>query len=100
MTGPERPLWICSRCGRSFANRNHTHTCAQLGDLERHFVGSLAPVRETFDRIVTVVRELGPVDVLPEKSRIALHVRMSFAALVPRRRWLDGHLILARRAES
>jgi len=25
---------------------------------------------------------------------------MSFAALVPRRRWLDGHVVLARRLES
>jgi hypothetical protein len=40
------------------------------------------------------------VSVLPEKSRIALHVRMSFAALMPARRWLDGHLVLARRVDS
>ena len=25
---------------------------------------------------------------------------MSFAALIPRRRWLDGHVVLARRLES
>ena len=25
---------------------------------------------------------------------------MSFAALVPRRHWLDGHLVLARRVDS
>ena len=41
-----------------------------------------------------------PVDVLPERTRIALHVRMSFAALMPRRRWLDGHLVLARRVDG
>ena len=38
--------------------------------------------------------------VLPEKSRIALQVRMSFAALMPRRRWLNGHLVLARQVDS
>jgi hypothetical protein len=27
-------------------------------------------------------------------------VRMSFAAFQPRRRWLDGHLVLARRIDS
>jgi hypothetical protein len=100
MTGPERPLWTCPRCRRTFANRNQTHACAELGDLERHFAASAQPVREAFDRIVALVRELGPVDVLAEKSRIALHVRMSFAALMPRRYWLDGHLILARRLDS
>jgi hypothetical protein len=38
--------------------------------------------------------------VLPEKTRIALHVRMSFAAFMPRRHWLGGHLVLARRIDS
>ena len=46
------------------------------------------------------VEELGPVAVLPEKTRIALQVRMSFAALMPRRHWLDGHVVLARRLET
>lgn len=43
---------------------------------------------------------LGPVEVLGQKTRVALHVRMSFAALIPRRRWLDGHLVLAQRIDS
>jgi hypothetical protein len=90
------PLWICPKCGRSFANTNQTHTCAPLGDLDRHFARSDPAVRATFDRILAL---LGPVDVLPEKSRIALHVRMSFAAFIPRRHWLDGHLVLARQRE-
>jgi hypothetical protein len=95
-----RPLWACPRCGRTFANRNQTHTCAALGDLDRHFVGTEPAVRAAFDALVAAVRALGPVEVLAEKSRIALHVRMSFAALMPRRRWLDGHLILARAVPS
>jgi hypothetical protein len=40
------------------------------------------------------------VSVLAEKSRIALQVRMSFAAFTPRRRWLDGHLVLARQIDN
>jgi hypothetical protein len=95
-----RPLWVCPRCGRTFANRNQSHACAPLGDLERHFARSEPYVRATFDRALAVVEALGEVTVLPEKTRIALHARMSFAAFVPRRRWLDGHLVLARRVES
>ena len=91
-----RPLWNCPRCGRSFANPNQTHTCARLGDIETHFAGSDPAVRAAFDRILAA---LGPLEVLAEKSRIALHVRMSFAAFMPRRHWLDGHLVLAERAE-
>jgi hypothetical protein len=91
-------LWTCPRCARTFANRNQTHTCAPLGDLDAHFVACDPAVRATFDRILAVVSAIGPVSVLPEKTRIALHVRMSFAAFAPRRHWLTGHLVLARHA--
>jgi hypothetical protein len=97
---PGRPLWACPTCGRTFANRNQTHTCAAPTDLDRHFDGRASAVRATFDRVIAVVSALGPVTVLPEQTRIALHVRMSFAAFMPRQRWLDGHLVLARRIDS
>jgi Domain of unknown function (DUF5655) len=40
------------------------------------------------------------VEILSKKTRIAFHVRMSFAAVTPRRDRLDGHLVLASRMES
>jgi Domain of unknown function (DUF5655) len=93
------PLWTCPSCGRTFANPNQTHTCAPLGDLDAHFTGKDPQVRATFDVVLDIVRRLGPVTVLAEKTRIALHVRMSFAAFTPRRHWLDGHLVLPRRVD-
>ena len=93
-------MWACPRCGRTFANRNQTHTCAPLGELAGHFERVSPSVRVTFDRILAVVSGFGPVEVLPERTRIALHVRMSFAAFMPRRDWLNGHLVLARRIDS
>jgi len=95
----ERALWTCPRCGRTFANKNQSHTCAALGSVDAHFSGKDPVVRAAFDRVLAVLAPLGPVDVLAEKTRIALHARMSFAAFTPRRHWLDGHLVLARRAE-
>jgi hypothetical protein len=56
-------------------------------------------VRAIFDKLLEVARKNGPVTVLPEKTRIAFHVRMSFAAFVIRRKWVDGHVVLARRLE-
>jgi hypothetical protein len=50
-------------------------------------------VRAIFDAIV---QHLEPVDLLVQKSRIASHIRMSFVALVPAKRWLDGHMVLTR----
>jgi hypothetical protein len=93
-------MWTCQKCGRTFANRNQVHTCAALGDLEAHFARTAPEVRDTFNRVLEVVRELGPFDVLTEKTRIALHARMSFAAFMPRRDWLNGHLVLARHVNS
>jgi hypothetical protein len=96
----EPALWTCPACGRRFANRNQSHTCAPPGDLERHFDRCDPAVRQTFDRLLAAARACGPLVVLPEKTRIALQVRMSFAALMPRAHWLDGHVVLARRRES
>lgn len=93
-------MWTCPACGRSFATRNQTHTCAALGDLDRHFARAGPQVPAAFDAVLASVSALGPVRVRPEKTRIALQVRMSFAAFMPRRDWLNGHLVLARRIDS
>ena len=95
-----RPLWQCPRCGRTFANRDQTHTCRPLSNLDDHFRGKSEVVRATFDAVVAAVSRFGEVTILPEKTRIALHARMSFAALMPRRDWLNGHLVLARRIDN
>jgi len=95
-----KPLWVCPACGRSFANQRQSHTCAPLGDVDAHFDGTDPHVRRTFDYVLEVVREFGPVLVLAEKTRIALQVRMSFAAFMPRRKWLNGHLVLAHSVAS
>ena len=95
-----RPLWECPQCGRTFANRNQTHTCRSLSNLDDHFRDKGTEVRATFDAVVEAVVQFGPVTILPEKTRIALHARMSFAAFMPRRHWLNGHLVLARAIDN
>lgn len=92
-------LWTCPKCGRAFANRNQTHTCG-LHTLEAHFRASNPEVVQLYQQFEALVRRCGPVTVLPEKTRIAFQVRMSFAAVSLRKQWLDGHVVLARRLES
>ena len=92
-------LWRCERCGREFANRNQSHACGRH-DLEHHFTGKPPEIRALFDAVVAAIKDIGPVEVLPEKTRIAFQVRMSFAQVTPRRAWLDGHVVLARRRDS
>ena len=93
------PLWRCPECGRQFANRNQSHACGRYA-LASHFEGESPAVRTIFDKLLHVARKNGPITVLPEKTRIAFQVRMSFAAFVVRRNWVDGHVVLARRVEN
>jgi Domain of unknown function (DUF5655) len=92
-------MWTCPECGRRFANRNQTHTCG-LRTLDEHFAGKPRSIRAIADRFIALAERNGPVAVLPEKTRIALQARMSFAVLQPRRAWVDGHVVLARRRED
>ena len=92
-------LWRCPKCERVFANRNQTHTCRTLHDLEHHFANRDPIVRAIYDRVAAAIQSIGPVIILPEKTRIAFQVRMSFAQVTPRQKWLDGHVVLARRLD-
>jgi uncharacterized protein DUF5655 len=94
-----REMWVCPTCGRSFANRNQFHFCGKE-PLEAHFAGRQANVIQTFERLLAAARRNGPVTVVPEKTRIAFQARMSFAAFTLRPRWIDGHVVLARRLDS
>lgn len=92
-------MWRCPDCRRQFANRNQSHACGR-STLASHFDDKPPLVRDIFDKLLAVAKKNGPVTVLPEKTRIAFQVRMSFAAFVIRRNWVDGHVVLARRLEN
>lgn len=94
-----KPLWRCPACGRTFANPNQSHACGRH-KLESHFAGKEPVVRAIYDRFLAMLEQFGPVTVLPEKTRIAFHIRMSFAQLTIRDRWVLGHFVLARRIED
>ena len=98
MSTSHKPLWRCPRCARRFANTNQTHCCSAV-PLAAHFKGRPPETRRLYNAFLAAVRSQGPVKVVPEKTRIAFQVRMSFAALMTRRGYLRGHLVLARRCE-
>lgn len=95
----QKPLWACPACGRAFANANQSHACGRY-DLESHFAGKPPLVRDIYEAFLAMLEENGPMTVLPEKTRIAFQVRMSFAQLTVRRHWVLGHLVLARRVDA
>lgn len=70
------------------------------GRSTKHFVGRSADVIATFRAFEETAHANGPVVVVPEKTRIAFQLRMSFAAATLRKRWVDAHVVLALRLES
>ena len=92
-------LWRCPKCGGRFTTRNQWHSCGSF-DMDALFARSEPLVRRLFNRFLEVVKESGAVTIIPQKTRIALLVRMRFAALMPQKSVLKGHLVLAQRCPS
>lgn len=91
-------LWTCPECGHRFVTPNMWHSCSSY-TLDHHFSDSAPHVRATFDRFVELIERNGPVTVIPQKTRIAIQVKVRFAGCVVRKRWLLPHLWMTRRVE-
>jgi hypothetical protein len=69
--------------------------------VEEHLAGRSPNVVATYRAFEAAALGTGDdVVVVPEKTRIAFQVRMSFAAVTVRTRWVAAHVVLARRLES
>jgi hypothetical protein len=90
--------WTCPHCGRQFSSRNKYHSCGHYA-LDDHFLGRDPLVRALFDDLLNAIQQFGPVKTYALKTRIVLQAETPFAAVMPRKHWLDGYLWLRRRAE-
>ncbi len=95
----KRQLWRCPRCGRRFANRNQWHSCGRY-TVQAYLKGKTPAVVALYRRFCALVRRCGPVILVPTKTMIGFQVRMAFADVILRKRWLDAYVILARRLEN
>ncbi len=71
------------------------HSCGQYS-LEAHFEKSEAHVFELYQRFEDLVKSIGPVTVIPQKTRISFQVRVRFAGCNVRKSYLWVHLWLKR----
>ena len=92
-------MWRCPKCGARFVTRNMPHSCGRFS-LDDHFIGKAPTVRAAFDRLRQIVERCGAVEMIPQKTRIVFLAHVRFAAAMPRRNWLEGHLNLARRVDD
>lgn len=93
-----KPLWVCSRCRRSFASRNQWHSC-NVQTLDTHFAGRPAALRALFNQLRNHVRGCGPSSVNPVKSAIIFQVRKGFMGVKVLRDKLRVGFLLTRRIE-
>jgi hypothetical protein len=99
MSRDSRPLWICPECGARLVSRNLSHSCG-LFTFEALFAGSEPPVRDAARALVAASRELGDVQVIPQKTRLVFVARVRFASLMPRKKWVVTGFALHRWVDS
>jgi hypothetical protein len=87
MTKP-RPVTRCPRCGARLVTKNLWHSCGAF-TLEALFARSTPAALAVARQYCDILRSLGDVQVLPQKTRLVAVGRVRFAGLVPRR---DGFL--------
>jgi hypothetical protein len=83
-------LWTCPKCGERFVTANLWHSCGAVA-LEAHFARAEPQVRLLFDALLAAIQRIGPVHVIPQKTR--------FAGCVVRRRHLRCGLYFTERLE-
>ena len=96
-TVTRRPVWICPKCGARLISKNLWHSCGNF-TIEDLFAGARPAVMALARRFVRLLRSLGDVQVIPQKTRLVCVARVRFAGLYPRktgfrvgfalRRWL------------
>jgi hypothetical protein len=85
VSSTKHQMWICPRCGARLVTRNLWHSCGRftLDDLFRGCDLSVLRVAKRFVR--RLLRSLGDVQIIPQKTRLVCIARVRFAGLTPRK---------------
>ena len=95
-----KPLWICPKYNRPFANVNQWHSCGHY-TVDDFLHNRTDHALELFQKFVITLEKTGPFIYAPAKTRIGFQVRMIFAAINRMElNSISGHLILSQRNES
>ena len=84
VSSSKRQMWICSRCGARLVTRNLWRSCGRF-TLEDLCGGSDPSVLRLATRFVRMLRSLGDVQIIPQKTRLVCVARVRFAGLTPRK---------------
>lgn len=91
--------WHCPECGRHFPRVDAEHPCEKL-PLDLPFTGKPASVRALFDALRSRVEALTAATMAVHKEGVSFVGQRRFLWAVPRSKWLEVRLIMARRVEA
>jgi hypothetical protein len=91
--------WHCPECGKHFSKALAEHPCERL-PLDLPFAGKSAAVRALFDALRAKVEALAAVTLAVHKEGVSFVGRRRFLWVVPRAKWLELRLVMARRVEA
>ena len=87
-------MWTCPNCHPRFFNRNQSHSCGKYS-VDDFLNGRTPLATALFYAFLERFSEIGPYEVHPVKTRVALLTKMRFASVNRLgKNFLSGHLVL------
>lgn len=87
-------MWTCPKCKARFYYKNQLHSCGKFS-LSKFLEGKSATTIHLFDHFISEYRKLGPFELHPVKTRVALLGQMRFCAVNKMGSdYIDLHLVL------
>src|SRR5215813_15207568 len=94
-----KPIWTCPKCGARLASRKLLHSCGRF-TIEALFASAEPAVLRLARKFISIVKSLGDVQVIPQKTRLVFVARVRFAGIVPRKDHFIATFALRRKVRS
>ncbi len=82
----ESDLWTCPECGNTFVIANMWHSCGRF-ELDALFERSEPQVIGLYRQFEALVRSVGEIKVIPQKTRISFQAQVRFIGVYPRKNY-------------
>ncbi|HYM52877.1 MAG TPA: DUF5655 domain-containing protein [Candidatus Dormibacteraeota bacterium] len=96
----DRPMWTCPDCGREFVTAKVWHSCMPRRELQEILAGRPAGLIAAYHRLEALIRELGPVQVEPLKTRIGLKAGSTFVSATFTKSAMRVGIVLSRAVDD
>ncbi len=87
MSAQNTQRWTCPVCGRAFAKKNQWHSC-RAHSIEDHFRDKDPQLRQTYEHLVSRLREAVPLRIDAVKTSINFVSKLHFGGVTVRKSYL------------